>query len=488
MQEMPPTMSTDSRLCTRCRGPANYRCRACWALYCSSECKKRDSATHIFTCRIPNRPNDVDFLRLTVRKFCQEINSKDAERFHNALVYIFADDHLCRTFGFNNCAEVSEVLNLVCLYDTLFRRVRPAVPALQEELEAGTLGHFVTEFCELEREVARLRNTQPCGCVSWFLRYGSSEAFPIPSREKEHYDIWVVAWNRAVECLGVEKRVENEQQFTRPQRDVINLYMSIQPSLWRIPDATSPTWIQFGFCHCKSFSQKLQLAGCYLALACSGATFDDIVSAYETSSLAVLMQARGVDISALESQGILPCRPNPCEYSVFRLMISVEHALSGRFCDCFRLHQQRECHRPFETHLARDSDTNFGFHLTSSWEKWQLLNFYKYIFRQPNYDVRRMLQATEDADLDALETYLDTLDPGMRKRLHVRHRANLLFPRLKDRMRTLTMDGSVVHAHLPCECKLHEVIGPPGLYFCSLEGMLSALGFGNEEDDMRCPP
>ncbi|KAM3479757.1 hypothetical protein MY5147_001530 [Beauveria neobassiana] len=355
MNEMPPVRVTDRQPCRRCGDAASYRCRSCWTYYCSSACKKRHAATHVFSCRLPDRPNDVDFLRLTIRRVSKEIQSEGKERMHNAFVYFFADDDLCRAFGFNNCADRVEVLNLICL-------------------------------------------------------------------GKNEYEIWIVAIISAFESLNVTQRMQNRPTLSSSQRDVLDVYVTIQPSLWRLPDVTSSLWIKFGFCHCRSFLQREQLARAYLALAASAATFDDVVSAYETRSLAGLMRAHGIDLLALESQGILPCRPDVSEYKVFRLMVSVEHALSGRFCDCFRLHENRDCHCPFETHFDLECDSNFGFHLTSSWEKWQLLNFYKYIFRRHDYNPRRMAEAVNDSDLGRLEAYLETLDPDMRKRLHLGHR------------------------------------------------------------------
>ena len=147
------------------------------------------------------------------------------------------------------------------------------------------------------------------------------------------------------------------------------------------------------------------------------------------------MRTQGIDISELEIQGIRLHRPPPCEYSVYRLMIGVEHALSGRFCNCFRIQAGRRCHAYYETHIDRESDTNFGFHLTSSWERWQILNFYKHLFHLPHFDARCMADATEDPDLGALETYLNTLVPNMRKKISDRNRTNIMFPRLRDRLR-----------------------------------------------------
>lgn len=73
-----------------------------------------------------------------------------------------------------------------------------------------------------------------------------------------------------------------------------------------------------------------------------------------------------------------------------------------------------------------------------------------------------MAEATEDPDLKALEVYLNTLVPNMRTKLFDRYRANLLFPRLRDRLKLSSEDGESI-PHLQCECKVHDVVGPRGL-------------------------
>ncbi|KAJ6782312.1 hypothetical protein PWT90_09022 [Aphanocladium album] len=472
--EMPPTQFMCQRLCRRCRKHSNYRCRYCWTFYCSSNCKRYDWATHVFTCRAPNRPNDLDFLRLIIRKAAKEAKTEEDERIHNALIYLFADDHICRTFAFNNCESINEVMRLICLYDTMLRRIRAAVQVLQHQLEAGTLGSFCATFCKLEREVARLTKKEECTCVSWFLNRWPSEQFPIPNMDKEQYDIWTVATIRALDIFGLKEKLSNGFRLNQSCRDVLDLYISIQPTVWRLPDATSSSWIGFGFCLCKSFSQRWQLAQKYLSLASSGATFEDIVSAYETQNLSNLMRARAIDISELESQGILPCRPDPCAYSVFRLMIGVEHALSGRFCGCFRVREGYPCYAYFETFFDIECDTNFGFHLSTSWERWQLLNFYKYLFRQYTYNSRRMVEAMDNAALGSLEAYLETLCPDMRRKLHYENRASASFPRLTARVEFKMPDGEVIrHFDPPSRCK--SVFGPPGISFRNFQSTLAQL-------------
>ncbi|KAI1875489.1 hypothetical protein JX265_004547 [Neoarthrinium moseri] len=471
IDEMPPTKVLDRKLCRRCQSLAEYRCSACWTLYCSGACQRRNWGSHVFVCRTPNRPNDVDFLRMVIRKVTRDMRSGDEEQIHNAMLYLLADDHICSTFGFKHCKTRLEVLDLVCLYSTILSRTCPAVKSLQEYLATGNLSDFMKQFCQLERHVAQITKKDECACVTWFLeRQSSIEPLPIPDSDTASYSIWVNAIADAIDSLDLALRFDNGYKLNEAETDVFHLYVTIQPGVWLVPDAYSSSWIEFGFCHCRSFAQRAELARRYIALARSDATFDDIVAAYEFRSLADLMRTHGIDISELERQGIRLHRPPPCEYAVYRLMIGVEHALSGRYCSCFRVREGRRCHAYFETHIERESDTNFGFHLTSSWERWQLLNFYRHLFRLPGFDPRRMAEAAEDADRGCLEIYLDSLVSNMRMKISDRNRSNLLFPRLKDRLQATTRAGeSVSHFHNPCECKVHDVMGPPGISYLNPE-------------------
>ncbi|KAG6361183.1 hypothetical protein INS49_009407 [Diaporthe citri] len=394
IEEMPPTSEIYRKLCRACRSAARYRCSNCWTWYCSKDCQRRSWASHVFVCRVPGRPNDVDFLRWVIRRVKKELETGDEERIHNAMLYLLADDHICRTFGFSNCGSRLEVLNLVCLYSTILPRIGSAMKVLQQHLEGGTLGGLMEKFCRVERDVARVTLTDECACVTWFLQRLSSGSFLIPDMEEDSYLLWLLAVVDAVETLNLTQKFESKQKLNGPEADVLHLYIAIQPTLWLVPDVHSSAWVNFGFCYCRSFHHRAKLARRYLELAASPATFDDIVSAYETGSLADLMRNHGIDISDLERQGIRLHRPPPCEYRVYRLMIGVEHALG------------------YETHIDCECDVNYGFHLTRTWERWQLLNFYRYLFQQPGFDPRRMAEATEDPDLEGLENYLNTLAEG----------------------------------------------------------------------------
>lgn len=147
-------------------------------------------------------------------------------------------------------------------------------------------------------------------------------------------------------------------------------------------------------------------------------------------------------------------------------MVGVEHGLSGRYCSCFA-HTGCDCHALTETHIDRESDANFGFHLTSSGERRQLLNFYRHLFQLPDFDPRRMAESTEDPDRGKLENYLDNLVPNMRKKLSDRNRTDIKFPRLGNRLEGRTADGQTIsHFHMSCTCKEHNVMGLEGISHC----------------------
>ncbi|KEQ70042.1 hypothetical protein M436DRAFT_75781 [Aureobasidium namibiae CBS 147.97] len=401
--DMPPITSVDQKRCRHCSNIAAHRCSACRSWYCSKVCQKQHWPQHVFVCRALARPNDSDFLRLMVMRNSKNIVSTDGERLHNAIRDVLSDDHICK------------VINLI------FR-------VLQLHLQKGSLSKFL------------VHGTTEYAYITWFLEHWDPEVRVIPNILKTTYDIWDVAAASAVKTLGLADWFGNRLHLDTSQTDVLDLYLSIQPSIGLIPDSTSSSWIKFGFCYCKSFSQRKELAQKYLTLALSQATFDDIVSAYEASCLGDLMRAHSIDISHLENQGVRLYRPPPREYSIYRLMIEVEHALSGRFCSCFRLREGRDCHAYYETHIDLD------------WERWQLLNFYKHLFQSPSFNAQLMAKATEDPDLGSLEDYFDS------------HRANILFPRLRDRLRGWDRDGRpIMHHHLVCRCKEHDVLEPPGI-------------------------
>ncbi|QKX61836.1 uncharacterized protein TRUGW13939_08992 [Talaromyces rugulosus] len=230
IDEMPHTRFLDQKPCRSCPRAAEYRCSACWTWCCSKACQRRNWALHVFVCRVPNRPNDMDFLRLGIRRFTKNINSGGEEQsqewLHDAMIYMLADDHICRTFGFNSCENTLDVLNLACLYSTMLFRVHSPVTSLHKQLETGNLGNFMERFCQLERSIAQVTNTEECDCVTWFLSRRSSESLLIPNVDKTTYDIWVVAEARAIESLDLAHRFDNGYRLSNSQVDVFHLYVA----------------------------------------------------------------------------------------------------------------------------------------------------------------------------------------------------------------------------------------------------------------------
>lgn len=203
----------------------------------------------------------------------------------------------------------------------------------------------------------------------------------------------------------------------------------------------------------------MELAKFYLQLVKSVASIDDIARAYESESLSALMKSRDLDLSFFEANGILFHRPGVEELGIYRLIAEINHTLSGRFCYCFM--SKLNCHPKFETHLSIESDGDYGFHGTNTWERWQLLNFYKYVFDRPSFNAREMQEAKRNSDRDKLGQYLDSLVPDFQKNIWNRVLGNMMFPKLKASVR-------FPHGRPKCYCVIHNTIAPEGLNWGTL--------------------
>jgi hypothetical protein len=201
------------------------------------------------------------------------------------------------------------------------------------------------------------------------------------------------------------------------------------------------------------------LAKLYLQFVESGASIDDIARAYESESLPVLMKSRGLDLSFFEANGILFHRPNLEERGIYRLIAEINHTLSGQFCYCFM--SKSYCHPKFETHLSRESDGDYGFHGTNTWERWQLLNFYKHVFSRPSFDAWKMQEAKRHSDRDKPNQYLESLVPGFQKKIGNRVLGDAMFPKLKACVR-------FPNGRPECCCVMHDTIAPEGLNWGTL--------------------
>jgi len=226
-----------------------------------------------------------------------------------------------------------------------------------------------------------------------------------------------------------------------------------------IPSPLNSEWFGFGFCFCTNHRQRMELAKLYLQLAKSTASIDDIARAYESESLSVLMKSKGLDLSFFEASGILFHRPGLEERGIYRLIAEINHTLSGRFCYCFM--SKSKCHSKFETHLSLESDGDYGFHGTDTWERWQLLNFYKHVFDCPGFNARKMQEAKRHSDRDKLSEYLNSLVPDFQKKIQNRVLGDMMFPKLKACVR-------FPHGRPECCCVMHDTIAPEGLNWGTL--------------------
>ncbi|KAJ5902335.1 hypothetical protein N7495_002863 [Penicillium taxi] len=388
--DMPEVGYIDFKDCRHCHQVAGFSCSACWTFYCSKNCQRQNWSTHLFICRIPNRPHVADYLSLSIKRINKAMVFGDEESISKSISELFADDLLCCTLGFSNCSSITETKLLVQLYHSVISSCRTPMKDLQEALQAGDLRGYLCRFCE-EYISKTARGTQSY-CMFWFLALVKRPNFSILDPKNMGYEIWDAAIARSLSLLGLKTRLKEGEKLDFAQNQVFNLFVNIQPFIGWLPDVYSSIWMEFGFCYCKTYRQRKELADKYIALASSKASFDDIVAAYKSWTMADLMTAQDIDLTDLKSQGITLRKPSVSEDTVFRLMAGVEHALSGQYCMCFRMNQGRSCHSGFETHLDLQSDICYGFHLSSSWERWQLLNFYKTMFKLPGFDPREMAE------------------------------------------------------------------------------------------------
>lgn len=75
----------------------------------------------LFVCCVKGRPHDTDRLWLICTQWRASFDKEQGQR--DFLLALFADDHLCKTFGFNNCSTNAELANLFCLYRKLLLNV-----------------------------------------------------------------------------------------------------------------------------------------------------------------------------------------------------------------------------------------------------------------------------------------------------------------------------------------------------------------------------
>ncbi|KAK5214942.1 hypothetical protein LTR96_011629, partial [Exophiala xenobiotica] len=254
--------------------------------------------------------------------------------------------------------------------------------------------------------------------------------------------------------IDLEQRFSLGSVLSDSEKSVASLYTVLLRDFNNIPDAYSAEWIEFGFCYCVSITQREALAAAYLKLAENGTPLNQIASAWDTSSLRHLMESQGIDISLLVSDTIWSQQPSVDEFGIYRLMTEVKHALSGYHCPCFW--SACQSHSKYETLLSKESEVDYGFHGVNTWERWQLLNFYSYVFTHPEFDAHKMQEAKRSLNLEALDEYLDSLVPGFRRKIGNEVLADAMFPKLRAR-------ATLPRGRPPCDCIIHSTFVSEGL-------------------------
>ena len=162
--EMPPKQGKFAKTCRRCHRPSSLRCSSCRSNYCSRACQKKHWSRHVFVCRLTKRPNDVDYLRIFIRKWSHATG--DEWRQAQTLSELYSDDDLCKTFGFNNCAERYDVAKLLCFYTHMMSKL--STNGLQVGVDEGNLGDYMAVVAELIQYEGK-ETYHDCHCFTWFL-------------------------------------------------------------------------------------------------------------------------------------------------------------------------------------------------------------------------------------------------------------------------------------------------------------------------------
>lgn len=440
--EMPHRRVLYSHKCKFCGQSCQSRCSACRMNYCSRKCQSKDWFRHVFICCVKNRPNSVDYPKLLTRQWLAVVNDTASRALF--LTALFRDDHLCKTFGFNICVQEMEVANLFCIYNSLTCGFSSKM--LQHFVEHETLGRFIELWIQLQMAQT---NTEDCGCFPWFLSRHQSASFEIPNHGGQYlYQLWAMQ--------EVEKifSINYDSVLSRSEHIVIFLYRILLRDFNNIPNIGDPEWIRFGFCYCTSRAQMEIFAKAYIQLA-THTSLSQIATAWESGTLLDLMATRGIAISTLISDGIYPRQPSSETIGIYRLMSEVSHGLSG--CpDCSFKNAVCEFHSKDEPLLCKESEVDYGFHSINTWERWRLLNFYSDLFANPRFNPQKMQEAKRHPDVQALETYIESLVPGFRRILWNEHLTDGMFPKLAPRLK---FRGGYPF----CTCFIHKLLVSEGM-------------------------
>ena len=438
------------KTCRRCTQVADLRCSQCRIKYCGRPCQSKDWGRHVFVCVVPQRPNDVDRLRWYTR--CWRKSDESRSKILKAL---YADDSICKSFGFNSCVDKKEVSCLICIYGNFITKVQPT--KIQGLLERGRLSEYIEHFISIQIEQVSVED-KGCSCFPWYLERRKS-GFDIPNLDEGYHYQALGAWAME-EAFSMTIGDEAWGKMSKTEHSVANLFSILMRDFNNIPDVSSSEWLRFRFCYCKTDTEKQDLANSYLGLIEQQIPLREIATAWDSKALWMLMENNDIDLTSLDHRNIQLHELPGSELGIYRLMLEVNHAISGQFCNCYT--PDCEAHSKYETHFSKETSGDYGFHGTNSWERWRLLNFYRYVFTRPSFDPVEMQKAKRSEDKGSLERYLDSLVPGFRRKMMDIHRADGMFPNLSTRV-------AFPEGRTDCSCHIHDVYTSEGLDWLNQE-------------------
>ncbi|MAD85003.1 MAG: hypothetical protein CL912_18750 [Deltaproteobacteria bacterium] len=239
--EMPPKRGKCAKRCRRCHRPSSLRCSSCRSSYCSVACQRKHWSQHVFVCRVAKRPNDVDYLKIFLSQWCHAIG--DQRKRAQVLSELYSDDDLCKTFGFNNCAERDDVTKLLCFYTHMISKL--GTNGLQVGLDGGNIGDYMGAVAEIIQYEGK-ETYRDCPCFAWFLHRQSFADCVIPDWAGD-FAYQAGAFRRLEHALSIEDRDDDAQPFTKSEKELLHLYSILFREFNNIPDPLSSTWLEFGF-------------------------------------------------------------------------------------------------------------------------------------------------------------------------------------------------------------------------------------------------
>ena len=431
-QKLLPNMS--GRIKRRCHQPLcqivpSFRCKACWATYCSRKCQKLDWHRHLFVCAVRGRPTLADSLVLLIR---EAGNLNDPESEDLLRQKLLADKDVSTAFGFSGCETSDEVGNLISIYRDLTSPKRSA-RFLQKWVDHG-------ELQEKIKASILARQEQRLSCHKWFL--ASTKLFQ--KRDSGMAAHIEYGFRGAMGLLMPNGSGYGD--VTDAEYRVLWLYSHLLKDFDNLPHRSHSAWLDFGFCFCQSREWMVRMADAYIELAMK-ASFSEIINFWDTySRLDGLFEAKGINITMFKTAQISFGRPTKMERGVYQLMVEINHVHRGIWCPCGTFHE-RSCKRFPESRFSAESVVEYGLDKLNPWERWQMIVLWEDIFTSKKFDAREMLAARRSADHRALQKYVESMVDT--RRYCNKYKTGALFPDLRGR---LIWETSVISS---CFCICH---------------------------------